>query len=392
MRKKHFVFPTLIAVVLFAVGAWPAGAVDFEAKGPSRGPAEAPVQLVEFFDFQCAHCAKLSPVLDVLVKDYGDLIRIVAMPINTPGHAYSEPAAELALTAADQGKFWEAYKEIFANQSELDDEYLAMLAEKLGIDKAEYAANQESHKHRSILRANFMLAVDDLELEVTPTVFLNGTRFEGNKSPDFYRYYINQELKKKNIASPVGDVPEPADKASAQVGRVPLELIFPVERMKPVDSQLKVKVGGRAPDFELPTTRMGVNVKLSQFRGDKNVVLSFVPAAWTPQCSAQWPEYNEYEEEFEELNTMVIGISADNVPSLYSWVTSMGRPWFVVASDFWPHGKVADSYGVFRPNGVTERAVFVIDTKGIIRFIDVHDINGRPSIKRTLEELRKLEQ
>ncbi|MCF8055986.1 MAG: redoxin domain-containing protein [Desulfocapsa sp.] len=66
------------------------------------------------------------------------------------------------------------------------------------------------------------------------------------------------------------------------------ELIFDTGKLKPVDSVLKVKIGDRAPDFTLPSIQ-GEEISLSQFKGRKNVVLSFVPAAWTPVCSDQWP-------------------------------------------------------------------------------------------------------
>ena len=68
----------------------------------------------------------------------------------------------------------------------------------------------------------------------------------------------------------------------------------------------------------------------------------------------------------------------------------MGNLWFPVLSDFWPHGKVAAMYGVLRSDGVSERALFVIDKKGIIRYIDVHDINERPPLESLVKELEKL--
>jgi peroxiredoxin (alkyl hydroperoxide reductase subunit C) len=68
----------------------------------------------------------------------------------------------------------------------------------------------------------------------------------------------------------------------------------------------------------------------------------------------------------------------------------MGDLWFPVLSDFWPHGKVAETYGVLRSSGTTERAIFIIDRKGIIRYIDVHDINKRPPLETIMGELEKL--
>ena len=66
--------------------------------------------------------------------------------------------------------------------------------------------------------------------------------------------------------------------------------------------------------------------------------------------------------------------------------------WFPVLSDFWPHGKVAKAYGVLRTNGTAERALFVIDRNGIIRYVDVHDINQRPDLGVLMAELDKLQK
>jgi peroxiredoxin (alkyl hydroperoxide reductase subunit C) len=167
------------------------------------------------------------------------------------------------------------------------------------------------------------------------------------------------------------------------------ENIYKVGTLKAVDSTLKVKVGDRAPNFVLPSLSEE-KVSLSQYQGKKNVVLSFVPAAWTPVCSDQWPGYNIVKNIFDENETILLGITVDNIPTLYAWTNQMGRLWFPVLSDFWPHGAVAKKYGVLRSNGVSERALFVIDKKGVIRLIDVHDINKRPPLEDLVGALEKL--
>jgi peroxiredoxin len=165
--------------------------------------------------------------------------------------------------------------------------------------------------------------------------------------------------------------------------------IYQVGVLKPVDSVLKVKVGDRAPGFALMSIS-GKPVSLKEFAGRKNVVISFVPAAWTPVCSDQWPGYNIAQEEFDRLDAVLLGITVDNIPTLHAWTTAMGTLWFPVLSDFWPHGKVAKAYGVLRSSGTAERAIFIIDKKGVIRYIDVHDINKRPPLESILAELEKL--
>jgi peroxiredoxin (alkyl hydroperoxide reductase subunit C) len=165
--------------------------------------------------------------------------------------------------------------------------------------------------------------------------------------------------------------------------------IYQPGNLKPVDSVLKVKVGEMAPDFTLKAVSGG-KVALSDYRGRRNVVISFVPAAWTPVCSDQWPGYNIAENLFKQNGAILIGISVDNIPTLYAWTNQMGNLWFPVLSDFYPHGKVAARYGVLRSDGTAERALFVIDRKGIIRYIDVHDINKRPPLEDLIRELEKL--
>ena len=171
------------------------------------------------------------------------------------------------------------------------------------------------------------------------------------------------------------------------------ENIYPVGKLKPIDSVLKVKVGDQAPDFTLPVVG-GEKVTLSQYRGKKNVVISFVPAAWTPVCSDQWPGYNIAQDFFDQNDAILLGITVDNIPTLYAWTNQMCTGdetlWFPVLSDFYPHGAVAKKFGVLRSEGVSERALFVIDKKGIIRYIDVHDINKRPHLEDLVEELEKL--
>jgi peroxiredoxin len=150
--------------------------------------------------------------------------------------------------------------------------------------------------------------------------------------------------------------------------------------LKPVDSVLKVKAGDPAPDFTLRAVS-GRTVSLKDFQGRKNVVLSFIPAAWTPVCSDQWPGYNIARPVFERHNAVLLGISVDSLPTLFAWTRPMGALWFEVLSDFWPHGAVADLYGVLRSDGTAERALIFIDTRGVIRRVHVEDINRRPPLE-----------
>lgn len=92
------------------------------------------------------------------------------------------------------------------------------------------------------------------------------------------------------------------------------------------------------------------------------------------------------------MNAQVLGISVDHVPCLQAWAESVGGISYPLLSDFWPHGAVADLYGVLRQmEGHSERAIFVIDRKGYIRYIDIHDINDRPDNEVLRGVLQNLE-
>ncbi|MEJ2247115.1 MAG: redoxin domain-containing protein [Acidobacteriota bacterium] len=167
--------------------------------------------------------------------------------------------------------------------------------------------------------------------------------------------------------------------------------IYDPGKQKPIDSVLQVKVGEIAPNFVLPSVS-GEKISLHQFLGEKNVVISFVPAAWTPVCSEQWPGYNIVKDVFSETDAVLLGITVDNIPTLHAWTKQIGSVWFHVLSDFWPHGAVAKTYGVLRSDGVAERALFIVDKEGFLRFIQVTDINKKPDPSVCALELRKLKK
>jgi peroxiredoxin len=103
------------------------------------------------------------------------------------------------------------------------------------------------------------------------------------------------------------------------------------------------------------------------------------------------PQYADNQSVFEGLNAQVLGISVDNVATLVSFEYYMAGLSYPLLSDFWPHGLVALKYGVLRPDGMSERAIFVVDRKGVIQYVDVHDINQLPDIKELFKVLRKIE-
>src|SRR5215471_21715932 len=102
------------------------------------------------------------------------------------------------------------------------------------------------------------------------------------------------------------------------------------------------------------------------------------------------PSYEEDLSEFERRNAQVLGISIDQVFSNEAWAKSMGGLSYPLLSDNWPYGYVATQYGVLRGSGTTERAIFVIDQQGIIRYIDIHAISEQPPTDQIMAALDKL--
>jgi mycoredoxin-dependent peroxiredoxin len=150
-----------------------------------------------------------------------------------------------------------------------------------------------------------------------------------------------------------------------------------------------LKVGDTAPDITLRIAN-GKEWHLADFRGKKNVVLAFVPFAFSPVCSAQLPSYEAELERFKDFDTEVVSISLDSTYALNAWSKSMHTS-FPLLSDFYPQGKVVDLYGVRHQAGMSNRAVIVVDKEGLIRYIEVLDNPGEmPDNEDLFEVLRKL--
>jgi len=151
-----------------------------------------------------------------------------------------------------------------------------------------------------------------------------------------------------------------------------------------------LQTGTIAPDFALENTSRQV-IRLSDFRGKKNVVLAFHPLAFTPVCSVQMQTYQKALPALDSLDAVVLGISFDLGPAHAAWATSLGGLSFDLLSDVHPHGKVARDYGVFREgDSLPDRAVFVIDKAGVIRWAKLHDMGEQPDLGDLLGVLKVL--
>ncbi|WP_019811175.1 peroxiredoxin [Saccharomonospora halophila] len=132
---------------------------------------------------------------------------------------------------------------------------------------------------------------------------------------------------------------------------------------------MAVEVGTQAPDFTLKDYNKQ-EVTLSSFRGDKPVLLVFYPFAFSGVCQG---ELCRLRDDFDQYSgVQVLGVSVDTPFALKAWAEQQGYQ-FPLLSDFWPHGKVAQEYGVFDDNaGLALRGTFLIDTAGVVRFAEVN--------------------
>jgi peroxiredoxin len=153
---------------------------------------------------------------------------------------------------------------------------------------------------------------------------------------------------------------------------------------------MALKAGDKAPDFALPSHRGGT-VRLSDFRGRRNVVVAFHPLAFTPVCANQMTGYQADLPKLEAADAAVLGLSTDPQPSKTAWAKALGPLAFDLLSDFHPKGDVAKKFGVYREkDGFSERAVFVIDKEGTVVWSKVYDIPEQPDNREIFEALAQV--
>jgi protein-disulfide isomerase len=143
------------------------------------GPADAPVTLVEYGDYECPYCGMVHPIVASILQQMGDTLRFAYrhFPL-TRLHPHAQSAAEMAEAAGARGKFWPMHNLLFQNQHALDDEDLVSYAARLGIDPKWAASTLVSHIFAERVREDFMSGVRS-GVNGTPTFFINGVRHDG---------------------------------------------------------------------------------------------------------------------------------------------------------------------------------------------------------------------
>ncbi len=203
--------------------------------------------------------------------------------------SYSENSRDTALAAFaawDQGKFWAMHDLIFDKAPQIDRTVLSSLAKKLNLDMKKFAAGMDDKKLLDELTET-RARVRAMDIWSTPTLIINGKILKGQQPFEKYKELIDEALGLTSegsawhrASSALRTLISPrsayADRGVFGEGKVPLFVKSPT--LKAVND---LRVGQKAPDFELPST-LGNNIKLSDYYGKKNVLLSFLPAAFTP--------------------------------------------------------------------------------------------------------------
>jgi protein-disulfide isomerase len=167
--------------------------VTVEAKGPSKGAADAKVTIVEFSDFQCPYCSRAEPSVDEVMKTYSDKVKVVFRHFPLSFHAQAFKAAEGAACAEEQGKFWEYHKTLFANQGALMPDDLKAHAKTIGLDTAKFNECLDSGRTKSKIDADMEVA-KAAGVNGTPAFFINGIMISGAQPFEKFDEIIKAEL------------------------------------------------------------------------------------------------------------------------------------------------------------------------------------------------------
>jgi protein-disulfide isomerase len=176
-----------------APGAGPAKKVDV-GNAPTRGPKNAPITVVLFSDFQCPFCSRVEPSIAELEKALPGKVRVAWKNYPLPFHNNAKPAAEAALAANEQGKFWEMHEILFKNQQALSGADLEKYAKEIGLDMAKFKAAIDSHKFAAQVEADTKQG-SSLGVEGTPAAFVNGRLVSGAQPVDAFKKIAEEELR-----------------------------------------------------------------------------------------------------------------------------------------------------------------------------------------------------
>ena len=171
----------------------PRQAIEVLAEDPVRGPETAPIEIVEFSDFDCPYCQRATNTLARILDEYGDQIRFVYKDYPLPSHPNAFKAAEAGNCANDQGEFWPFHDRLFENQGSLDVASLKTYASELGLEAEAFAACLDSGRHASRVERDLEIG-SGYGVSSTPTLFVNGRAVVGAMPYESFVEIIQEEL------------------------------------------------------------------------------------------------------------------------------------------------------------------------------------------------------
>ena len=173
---------------------------EVEATGPSHGPANAPVTIVEFSDFECPFCSRVVPTLKQVEQNYGDKVRLVYRQFPLGMHQHAQKAAEASLCANEQGKFWEMHDKMFAQQQALSVDGLKAKAGEIGLDADRFNQCLDTAKYADQIKAD-VKAGAQAGVSGTPAMFVNGIFVNGAVPYEQLAKMIDEELARKGVSA-----------------------------------------------------------------------------------------------------------------------------------------------------------------------------------------------
>ncbi|MBX7101898.1 MAG: thioredoxin domain-containing protein [Myxococcaceae bacterium] len=253
--------------------------VDVPADAPARGAKEPLVTIVEWSDFQCPFCGRVVPTLKQIEDTYGKDVKVVFRNQPLPFHSNAKLAAEAAMAANEQGKFWQMHDKLFANQQALDRPNLEKYAQELELDVGKFKAALDSGKFKAAVEADSS-AGTAVGANGTPTFFINGREFVGAQPFEAFKAVIDDELAKANKLVAAGTKrAEVYAKLMAEAAKAPPPSAAP----------------------EAPAPVQNIEVGTAPVKGPKTAPVTIVE--WSdfqcPFCGRVVPTLNELEKQYE---------------------------------------------------------------------------------------------
>jgi len=247
----------------------------------AKGPKDAKITIIEFSEFECPFCSRVTPTIQQLFKDYEGKIRVVFKHNPLPFHPHAMPASEAAFAAGAQGKFWEMHDKLFANQKALERANLETYAQEIGLDMAKFKADLDGGKFKEQIKKDQELGAK-FGARGTPTFFINGRTLRGAQPIEGFKKTIDEELAK------VEKLGVPADQVYAELTKAGLG-----EAPKPPPPAPK-------PGTPDPKAVYKVDLGKSPMKGSKDAAVTIV--IWSdyqcPFCSRVETTLKQIEKEY----------------------------------------------------------------------------------------------